>query len=155
MITVHFVIREELRQEKLVRTIMGELGLRVYPLDPSGQATACTTPLFVQKEPLLRTNRRGIKCKRRSSFLRVGRLTSVLQDVRVPHPEWIAQASACVALRELTDKEQNDPETLARLRNALFEASRVCRKLAGADLDTALHQAASIKRAALTNARKR
>lgn len=124
-----FAVRDDGPQSFLVAEILQEFRNEAVIVEAAHRPGAGAIPVFVQEELFVRLGRLGTKLKRRSKFLRVGHTTSLYGNVSQTPPAELLQSRVCVALRPLSSIALEDSETLTRLRTAVYEATRVARRI--------------------------
>lgn len=134
---VYFVIHEDTRQERLVLRILRDLKVDCYQLEHRAQAPSCTTPIFVHSGAFLRTDSKGSSRTLHTKILRTGRQPALFKDFKCEPEAWVKHTSTCVALRPFSESELICPIFAMRLRTALYEARRVCARVAAIDYEKA------------------
>ncbi len=133
-----FAVRNDGPQSFLVTEILKEFRNDAEILESPQIAPAGTVPVFVQEELFVRLGRTGVRLKRRSRFLRVGSTSSLFRDVGQTPPAWLVQSRICVVLRPMSSLSLKDPCMLTRLRTAMYEATRVSRRISNRMRDSGL-----------------
>ncbi len=133
-----FAVRDDGPQSFLVAEILQGFRNEAEILESSQTTPTNAIPVFVQEELFVRLGRTGVRLKRRSRFLRVGSTFSLFRDVGQTPPAWLLQSHICIALRPLSTLALEDPCMLTRLRTAVYEATRVSRRISNRMRDSGL-----------------